>query len=186
MSCRSPVPAARLVDYWLAELPDAEANAIEEHLLGCGGCSSELQWIADLAGGIRRLTHAGVLRMIITPEFLSRLESEGLRVRQYALPAGGGVACTVTDQDDLLVARLSADLAGARRIDLVQCDHEGRELARIEDLPFHAGRGEILVQESIEVARALPSHVMIVKLLSIDDQGEKLLAEYTFNHTAAR
>ena len=35
------------------------------------------------------------------------------------------------------------------------------------------------------MSAALPSHVMMLKLMSVDDRGERPLAEYTFHHTAS-
>ena len=153
-ACGSPLGAELLTDYWLAELtPDAEA-AVEEHLLSCDSCSDDLEWTIGLAQSIRTLARRGALRIVISQEFLQRLVQEGLRVRQYSLPAGGEVQCTVTPEDDVLVARLAADLGTARRIDLVQCDSSGHELLRLEDVPFHAQRGEIILSECVPHVRS--------------------------------
>ena len=37
---------------------------------------------------------------------------QGLRVREYRVPAGGRVDCTVTADDDLLVSHLEGDFRG--------------------------------------------------------------------------
>ena len=102
---------ATLSDYWLAALPPEEEERVEEHLLGCDSCARELERLAALGDAIRKIVRQGRVRLVISREFLERLESEGLRVRAYSPPAGGGVQCTVTAGDDLLVARLSAELA---------------------------------------------------------------------------
>ena len=40
-------------------------------------------------GGIRNLARQGSLRMVVSDMFLKRAAEEGLRVREYAPPAGG-------------------------------------------------------------------------------------------------
>jgi hypothetical protein len=54
----------------------------------------------------------------------------------------------------------------------------------MRDIPVRAEAGSILYQESITFAKALPTHKMIARLVSVDDTGgEYLLGEYTFHHT---
>ena len=188
MSCANPIDPAVLADYWLAELPPAEESALEEHLFACGDCASSLQSLVDLAEGIRTLARQGNLGMIVTREFLDRLAGEGLRLREYAPPAGGSVQCTVTAQDDLLIGRLAADLTGQERVDLALCDPSGAERLRMRDIPFRAGLGEIILNYPIGPSRRSGPDVLVVKLLAVSGPaekvpGERVLAEYTFNHT---
>lgn len=107
-----------------------------------------------------------------------------MRVREYAPPPGGGVECTVTAEDDLLIGRLASNLSGARRVDLYICDQRGVERLRLPDIPFNPGADSIAFQQSITYAKAASSETMIARLVSMDDAGgEHLLGEYTFNHT---
>ncbi|HZP02259.1 MAG TPA: hypothetical protein VFD30_18380 [Terriglobia bacterium] len=184
IDCPSPFDAAVLADYWIGALAGGEEEAIEEHLLGCDGCGARLREIIALAEGIRSLAREGSLRMIVSEIFLKRAAQEGLRVREYAPPPGGGVECTVTAEDRILIARLAANLSGRNRVDLSICDDQGVEGLRMRDIPVQAGVGSILYQESITFAKALPTHKMIARLVSVDETGaEHLLGEYTFNHT---
>lgn len=184
MSCATPVDSARLTDYWLALVPEAEEHVVEEHLFSCGECAARLGEVAAIAAGIRRLAQEGSLRMVVSEAFVRRATEEGLQVRQYALPAGGSVECTVTASDDLLIARLAADLQGAKRVDLCICDGAGAEQVRLADIPVHSGAGGVLYQESITYAKAAPSNRMIARLVAVEEgAAERLLGEYTFNHT---
>ncbi len=188
MSCANPIDPAVLADYWLAELPPADESALEEHIFACADCASALQSLVDLAEGIRRLARQGNLGMIVTREFLDRLAGEGLRLREYAPPAGGSVQCTVTAQDDLLISRLAADLTGVERLDLALCDPSGAERLRMRDIPFRAGLGDVIMNVPIGPAREMRSDVLVMKLLAVSNPGEKVpgervLAQYTFNHT---
>jgi len=184
MSCLNPIDTPALTDYWLAALPQPEEEAVEEHLFACDECGSRLREVMALAEGVRKLAREGSLRVVVSDAFLRRAAEEGLRVREYALPAGGSVQCTVTAEDDVLVARLAANLTGAKRIDLCICDDRGVEQQRLRDIPVHSGASGVLYQESIILAKAMPSSKMIARLVTFDEAGgEQLLGEYTFNHT---
>ena len=183
MSCATPIDPAMLADYWLAELDPARESTVEEHLFACGDCSRSLQSLVGLAESIRTLARQGKLEMIVTPEFVDRLGREGLRIRQYSPQAGGSVECTVTPQDDLLVSRLAADLSGLEKVDLAICDPSGSERGRLRDIPFRAGLSEVILNYPIGLARQSGPDVLVMKLLAVTRENERVLAEYTFNHT---
>jgi hypothetical protein len=183
-SCKNPIDAGVLADYWLGVLVESEEEAIEEHLLACDECGERLREVIALAEGLRNLAREGSLRMVVSEQFLRRAAEEGLRVRQYAPPRGGGVQCTVTAEDDIVIGRLAADLKGAKRVDLSICDGDGVEQLRMRDIPVNSSAGDVIMQESITFAKAAPTSKMIMRLLNLDEAGgEKLLGEYTFNHT---
>lgn len=181
--CASPIPLAMLVEYWLGEL-DADREAkLDEHLLGCGACGAALQALADLGDGIRALVGAGAVRAVVTDTFLRRLAATGLQLREYRVPQGGSVNCTVAPEDDVMVARLEAPLAGVERLDLDFSANEGEEHERLSDIPFDPAAGEVIFTPRIASIRALPAGTSRIRLLAVSPGGERLLAEYTFNHT---
>src|SRR5215475_10870982 len=114
MSCATPVDAAILADYWLAALAESEEQAIEEHLFACDECGVRLREVISLSRGIRDLAREGSMLMVVSDAFLKRVSEAGMRVREYAVPVGGSVACTVRAEDDFLVGRLNADLRTAK------------------------------------------------------------------------
>ncbi len=184
MNCTSPIDAAVLADYWLASLEGSEEEAVEEHLLDCDHCGARLREVIALAEGVRKIAREGSLRMVVSDMFLQRAADQGLRVRQYAPSPGGGVECTVTADDDVLIGRLAANLSGAKRVDLCLCDERGVEQVRLPDIPVQAGASSVIYQESITFAKTMPSCKMIARLVTFDQTGgELLLGEYTFNHT---
>jgi hypothetical protein len=184
MNCINPIDAAVLADYWLAALTKPEEEAAEEHLFTCDECGARLREVIALAEGVRKIAREGSLRMVVSDTFLKHVAEEGLRIREYAPPAGGGVQCTVTAEDDFLIARLAANLTGAKRVDLCVCDERGVEQLRLADIPIHAGASNVVYQESITFAKAMPTNKMIARLVTFDEAGgERLLGEYTFNHT---
>ena len=54
VSCAEPIDMAVLMDYWLAALPSADEDAVEEHLMTCDGCGDRLRETIALAEGLRR------------------------------------------------------------------------------------------------------------------------------------
>ena len=182
--CSSPVDAAILADYWLAKLTEPEQDAVEEHLMACDRCGEQLRRIVSLAEGLRDLARSGTLRMIVSDGFVKRAAQNGARVREYAMPPGGRVECTVTAEDDFLIGRLATDITNATRVDLSMCDANGVEQIRLPDIPFPSGPGSIVLQESISYAKDAPSMKMIARLVAVESSGEeRQLGEYTFNHT---
>ncbi len=184
MSCSNPIDAVVLADYWLAALGKLEEETVEEHLFKCEPCEARLREVIALAEGVRNLAREGSLRMVVSDVFLRRAKEEGLRVREYAPPPGGSVQCTVTDEDNFLVARLTANLTEAKRVDLCICDALGVEQLRLPDIPLQAGASNVVYQESITFAKAMPTSKLIARLVTFDEAGgEHLLGEYTFIHT---
>ena len=147
-----PIDVAVLADYWLAALSPSDEEVVEQHLLECDACGSRLREIIALADGIRRLARTGSLRMIVSDAFVSRAADEGLQVREYSSAPGGSVYCTVTADDDLLIARLTGDVSGVARLDLAFCDAQGVEQRRLPDIPVRAGAPSVLYQESMAFA----------------------------------
>jgi hypothetical protein len=184
MKCANPVDASILADYWIAALTSSDEAAVEEHLLQCDACGERLRGVIALADGIRDLAREGSLRMVVSEAFLKRSGENGARIREYTAPPGGRVECTVTAEDDLLIGRLAADLSDATRVDLCLCDGTGMEQHRLRDIPVHSGAGSVIFQESITVAKALPTTKLIMRLVAFDEEGsERPVGEYVFNHT---
>jgi hypothetical protein len=184
VACSNPIEAAVLMEYWLAALASAEEETVEEHLLTCDECGHRLREAIALAEGLRALARSGSLPVVISDQFVKRATETGQRVREYAPPPGGSVQCTVAADDDLLVARLAADLSGATRVDLSWCDAQGIEFQRMADIPVRPDAGTVICQQSITMAKASPSNTLIARLVAVDrEQGERLLAEYAFHHT---
>lgn len=184
MTCPNPIDAALLADYWLAALAQPGEEVVEEHLLKCDPCGERLREVITLAEGVRKLAREGSLLMVVSDAFLTRAGEEGLRIREYAPPPGGGVECTVTAEDDLLIGRLAANLSGAKQVDLCICDERGVEQFRLQDIPVHSGATSVAIQQSITFAKAAPTSKMIMRMVTFDEAGgERLLGEYMFNHT---
>jgi hypothetical protein len=121
--------------------------------------------------------------VVVTAALVDRLAREGLRVREYRVAPGGRVACTVTPEDDLVVGRLAAPFPGVGRLDLALCDAEGREQQRWPDIPVSPEGREVVFTAPVDALRALPASVRRYRLIAVESDGERLLGEYTFEHT---
>jgi hypothetical protein len=181
-SCREPLDLATLVDYWFGDLDGPDLDRVEEHLLECDACGSGLRSLVATGDGVRRLARQGAFHMVVSPSFLETASRQGLRVREYRVPAGGRVACTVTAEDDLLVGRLQGDFRGVSRLDLVVQVEDGPE-HRVLDVPLSASSGEVIVAQAMPAMRAMASSTMRMRLLACEGAGDRLVGEYTFAHT---
>ena len=182
-TCLKSIAPELLVQYWLGELDESREAHVDEHLLGCACCVARLQEVVGIADGIRTLTRKGAVRGIVTHSFLERLAKQGLHLREYQVVHGGSVHCTVAPDDDLIVARLRAPLAGVTRLDLVMSDKDGVEQERLRDIQFNASAGEIILIPSIEYIRTLPASTSCIRLLAMDHESWNQIGEYTFFHT---
>lgn len=171
------IPFDALVDYWCDECGD---SPLDDHLLGCDVCCGRLGWLAALSDAIPDAVRSGGAMIVMTPAVLGRLAAGGLRIREYRLAAGGSVNCTITPADDLVVAHLAAPLAGLRRVDLVAT--AGGVAHRIDDVPFDAASGEIVVAPRARDLRALGVATESARLIAVDTGGERVIGEYTFHH----
>lgn len=180
--CAESIPSATLVEYWFGELP-AEAEArIEEHFLGCAQCSAELETLALLGQGVRAAFEKGAIHAVISTPFLSTMKERGMRLREYPVAPGESVYCTIGKDDDAVVARLKAPLAGFGRVDLVATDETGKLLYRVDDVPYDPAAGEVLFCPPAAALKQMPAHTQRVRLLAIAPGAERAIADYTFFH----
>ena len=181
-SCSTPLADDLVLDWWIGELGSAEARRVERHLLSCGSCSARAELLPAVAEGVRGLVREGRLPAVLSAIVVERLQLEGRRIREYRVAPGGGVQCTVGPEDDVVLARLSARFEGVTRVDLVSRVDDGPE-QRDADLPFDPAAGELIVAPPTDVLRARPASVERMRLVSVEPQGERLLGEYTFDHS---
>jgi hypothetical protein len=179
-TCSSPVAQSTLLEYWLGEL-SAEAEAgVEEHFIGCAYCSAQLGELVALGNGIRALVPRGAAPLFVTQPLLDDLRGDGARVREYRLSPGESVQCTVHADDDLVVSRLRAPLAGVTRLDLVRIADDGE--FRLPDIPFDAAAGEVIFCPPMELLRGLGACTERLRLVAVSERGERPIADYAFHH----
>jgi hypothetical protein len=166
----------------LGELPDDEAVAVEEHVLGCAGCAAVLERLLDLGEGIAEVTRLGGAFLLVGRGVVDRLEAEGMITRRYAIVSGGAVACTVDARDLYVSMRLELETRGLSRLDLLYESPIARH--RFEDVPFDPG--EVVFSMPATFLRTLPTQREELRLVAVEGDGERTAAAYELHHTAFR
>jgi anti-sigma factor RsiW len=185
-TCRSPLDAGELLGYWLGELEATREAEIDEHLFVCRACGEALDRLVALGDAVRTLITQGGAAAIMPPEFVARLKAAGLRVHEYRLPPQGSVACTITPQDDLVVAHLEAPLAGVQRLDVVIHEVEADQTFRLTDVGFNPASREVVLVPKARDLRGRGRSTQRVELLAVSGAEERVLGEYVFNHSPYR
>lgn len=174
-------PDSTLLAWWLDELDEDEANEVEAHLFECDECEARLHELLRLGDAVSRALLQGHVAGAVSRRFVDRLREDGLHLREYRLPAGGSVACTVAPDDDLVVSYLQAPLDGVRQLDAVFDDHTGTH--RATHVPFDATANEVAFIAPTALLKTWGTARQRVRLLAVSQGAERLIAEYTFNHT---
>lgn len=151
--------------------------------MGCAHCSARLESLLRVGQGIRRATRAGNFNGVLSASFVDALRDDGLRVREYRMPAGGSVACTVTPDDDLVVAHLDVSLREVQRLDLVFEDLPSGNAMRMNDVAFDPAADGIVLASSLAMLREFDTGMRRARLIAVQDGAERELGTYTFNHT---
>jgi hypothetical protein len=184
-ACRQPIGLDTLVERWLGELGDERTLQVDEHLLGCEPCGAQMDEIIALREGVRRAFTAELVGAAVGADFLQLLTARGLRLREYRVGPEGSVNCSIGPEDDMVISRLSAPLAGIGRVDLVWAGAPGEPEMRAADIPFDAASGEVVFILPAVRLREMPSYVERMRLVAVEAGGERLIGHYTFNHRAA-
>jgi hypothetical protein len=181
--CAATFPPDTLLAYWLGELDESTEAQLDEHLLVCDKCSGQLQALVGLGDGIRKLVQCGRLRGVFTDALTKRLAAAGLHVREYRVPRNGSVHCTIAPDDDVVLARLEAPLAGVRQLDVLVFPADGPGHERLEHVTFNASASEVVVVPGTDLLRGLPASTMRMRLVAVEHGSDRLIGEYTFHHT---
>jgi hypothetical protein len=182
MTCNNPIDFETLVAYWLSEVPATRDEVLEEHFFGCAHCTGRLEELVALASGVRAAVKDGNVTLVVSEPFVEAMKQAGLRLREYRLEPGGSVNCTIRTDDDAVISRLRAPLAGVKRLDVVRM-REGVSETRVADVPFDAQSGEVLIIPSAAWLKSMPAFTMRMRLMAVDEGGEKQIGDYTFNHS---
>ena len=174
-------PTSELLAYWLDELDEAAANAVEEHLFQCDECAARLRGLIQLGAAVRAEFLEGRVSMVVTAPFISRMQSNGARLREYALQPGGSVNCTIAPDDDYVVSHLQAPLEGVRQLDLVVDLPDGTR-HRAPHIPFDAATGEVTFIPPAAVVRKSGHATQRMELVAVENGADRLIGAYTFNH----
>ena len=184
MSAAGHLSLDALLDYWLHDVASAAlVDAVDEHLMQCDECGRALDELVALGGGVRAAFRAGALSAVTTAAFVQRLAGQGVRLREYRVPAGGSVDCSVAPDDDLLVSRLEAPLGGVQRLDTVVVSSLDPGVEhRLEDVPFDPRTGEVIWLPKVAAVKREPANTLRVTLFSMEEGGSREIGRYAFHH----
>ena len=179
--CTAPLAPSELLEYWLGELDATREQRMDEHLFACAACSERLSAIVKQGAAIRRVFVDGWLSIVLPEPFIASVKDAGMHVREYTVDSGGAVNCTVTPEDDLVVAYLHAPLRDVRRLDLVFDDGAGGK-QRANDVTFDPAAERLAVVTSTTYLRTLKHREMGMLLVAVEGVRERVIGDYTFNH----
>jgi hypothetical protein len=151
-NCVSPLAFETLVALWAGELAAEQAAAAEEHLFGCDACSVASDRLGRLVTGLR-----GLVPPVISHALRDRLVSQGARIRLTDVQPGIDTTAHFTRDLDLLIHVLHADLSRAARVDVEVLSPDGVPFIALEQVPFDAEMGEVLVACQRHYEQMVPS-----------------------------
>jgi hypothetical protein len=183
--CPAPIGFADVVDYWAGDLAQTEEDRIEEHVFTCAECARELAAAEALARDIKAVARGGRLISVVTDSILNRLAADGVRIRTFTLESEDVVPCAVWADDDLVVARIRADLAEIDAVTVVTRQASGEEIGRLSDVAVRPGQREILNAFSAAHLRKLPQTRVHITVTAQGGSGEGTIAQYTLEHGGA-
>jgi hypothetical protein len=179
MSCSSPISWADLVLYWAGDLALAQAEAIEEHLMGCESCSTESARVSGVVEGLREL-----IPPVVSRAALDRLRARGMRIAENSF-APGRQSVVFPRDVDLLVHRLADfDLSQAERVRVaVRIESTGDLLVEDVNAPFDVDDG-VLIACQKHFANLPPD--VLFEVTAIEASGAERTARYLIPHTFER
>jgi hypothetical protein len=174
------VAVADLTDYAAGELPEAEAAAIEEHLLSCADCGARAAEFEALLRAIGAAVRSAEVGGFVTDTVLNQLARDGVRVRSFALSPGASVACAVWEGDEVMALRLRGDFGDAGEVTLSQ-RIAGTEVIRVTG-DVAVTHGEIIYTLPAVWVSQLPVVDVEVLLTACKDGEDRLIGSYTLLH----
>src|SRR6185295_8554647 len=109
--------AERAERYFAGELSADEETELEDHAMSCAACSAELAVLADMIERLRMRAREGDVISVIGSPLLERMRAVGVRLQEVEL-RGADFHARVPADTDVLVARVSGDFRGVRRVDV--------------------------------------------------------------------
>ena len=175
--CTTPASFPSLCDYFAGDLPEAEQEALELHLLGCASCAAEAERVSGLTEALR-----ASIPPVVGPEHLARLRQRGVRIVDNPMQPGEVKDVVFPRSAEVLLQRLCGlSLARATRVSLrLSAEHGGATMLELAEAPFDRVRGEVLVACQQHFA-SFP-HAVVLEVRALDDDGREHGARYVVHH----
>jgi hypothetical protein len=183
--CRAPIPFEELIAYHQRELPETEAERIEDHYFSCAHCSGRLEVVFLLDQGVRDLVRSGGLLAGSTMTMVERARAQSVVVREYRTDPGAHVHCTAGPDDDLLVTRYGG-LAGVTSVDVHfwgTVPGTDQVIAmEFPDAPVDQRTGDLVLVAPGAMNRSLPPLDIEVRLTVHGAGGSHEAGPYHYHH----
>lgn len=124
----------QLASWFLGDLADAEALAIDAHVLECDACARGATTLAAVVQGVRTFTEAGSYTPLVTPEAWQRMRTDP-RVGSHALSPGDSSRVPFPASLDFLVYRLRVPAGIEEALQLEVLDDRGQRLFATPAVP---------------------------------------------------
>jgi hypothetical protein len=175
--CASAIAFLTLVAYWAGDLPPADSDSIEVHLMGCASCTATSARVAAVVQAIR-----AQIPPIVTRDDVTKLRARGLRVVDNAVQSGERKLATFPTDADLLIHHLGGlDLEHATRVAVtVKVEETGEIIFLTDDAPFDPEAGEVLIACQRHFSAYPPNLVFEVR--RHDASHRETLAVYLVPH----
>lgn len=174
----------RIAALCCGDLDATETDAVEQHLLDCDLCSLVADRLASIGRGVTRIVMQGLGRGIVTSATAERLRTLGVPIGEYRIAPGASVRCQLVPDDVFNMVTFELPPSDASRIDCLLLDANGSELERSVDVAFDRTRNTVTLIESRERLQSLPTTKLTVRLLVVEQERARVLAEYVLDHQA--
>jgi hypothetical protein len=180
ISCAAPLPEELLVAYWAGDVPLDDEARVEEHLMGCAGCSAASARVAAITETLRAM-----IPPIVTRNVVEQLRKKGLRIRESTFAPGDRREEWFTPDVDVLIFQLGGlDLAQAVRVEFSLRDEvSGELLTATRAAPFDTDAGALLLCCQRHYASLPPNVIAEVRVYQRDDGEDS--ATYAIQHRFA-
>jgi hypothetical protein len=171
-----PIPDDTLVDYWAGDLDPAEADAVDEHLLGCARCTEASARIAAVAQGV-----ATVVPPFVVEADLAAARARGTKLVLNAFHPGQEGEAQFSPGAELLVHRLLTDLSKTASVSVEIETFAGEPLVTFSDVPFDRSDDGLLVACRRHFMEAFPLETQFV-VRRTAESGEETVERYRIEH----
>jgi len=174
MSC----PSLESLAAWsLGELGEEEASTVEEHLFACDRCAGRTSQMQALVFRVRSLVPP-----LLTAERRRKLESAVNPLPKVVVLAGSSANIYFDKNTEVGFWLMKADLDGVVRVDCELLLADGAPYQSFPDVPFDAGRGEVVLACQIHYRTIGSPGDIVARLTSRDRAGGERVAEYRLHH----
>jgi anti-sigma factor RsiW len=136
----SHASAETLAAYWLGELAEQDALALEDHFFECDTCTAQSARMAVLPRAL-----AFAVPPVVSSADAARLLTLDARIRRTEITPGGLGIADFSGGAEAQLLVLKADLSGATQVDVTLFSRDGTQLLEREAVPFDAHAGTITV-----------------------------------------